>query len=324
MWYSRQTVYTIKQAAARSGVTIPLLRAWERRYGIVSPRRTSAGYRLYDDEAIARLSAMRRLVDAGWPASRAAEVIASGTRVEAAATPQAADLVRTAEPTAIYGVDAAEDANMLVQAATACDVAAIERALDALFDRGSFESVIDGRILPAVAALGTAWADGRLDVAGEHLASAAVVRRLSSLFDHAGAAGSGVVVLVGLPPGSRHEIGALATAVALRRRGMDVLYLGPDVPAASWVHTALESSARAAVLGVATPADVRAAREVARALRDARPELLVALGGPGADAATRADPGAGERTRRQMPGLVLLPDGVVDAAARIAASMVDG
>ena len=58
-------MYTIKQAAARSGVGIPLLRAWERRYGIVHPVRTASRYRLYDDESIARLRAMRRLVETG-------------------------------------------------------------------------------------------------------------------------------------------------------------------------------------------------------------------------------------------------------------------
>ena len=39
----------------RSGVSVPLLRAWERRYGIVAPARTASGYRLYDEAALARL-----------------------------------------------------------------------------------------------------------------------------------------------------------------------------------------------------------------------------------------------------------------------------
>ena len=43
-------MYTIKEAAARSGVGAPLIRAWERRYGVVNPTRTRAGYRLYDDD----------------------------------------------------------------------------------------------------------------------------------------------------------------------------------------------------------------------------------------------------------------------------------
>ncbi|HET8570333.1 MAG TPA: MerR family transcriptional regulator [Candidatus Limnocylindria bacterium] len=51
-------MYTIREAAHRAGVTPDVLRAWERRYGVVSPQRTASGYRLYDDAAIARLRAM--------------------------------------------------------------------------------------------------------------------------------------------------------------------------------------------------------------------------------------------------------------------------
>ena len=70
-------MYTIKEAALRTGVSVALLRAWERRYAIVEPTRTSAGYRLYDDAAIGRLRAMRALVNAGWSPRQAAENVAS-------------------------------------------------------------------------------------------------------------------------------------------------------------------------------------------------------------------------------------------------------
>ena len=99
---------------------------------------------------------------------------------------------------------------------------------------GSFESVVDDLLLPAAAALGDAWASGRLSVGGEHAASAAMARRLGAAFQAAGAPGK-VSVVVGLPPGSRHELGALAFAAALRRRGVGVLYLGPDVTVDGWI-----------------------------------------------------------------------------------------
>src|SRR4051794_18999940 len=76
-------MYTISHAAALAGVSVELLRAWERRYGLVSPVRTPAGYRLYDDAAIDRLRHMRTLVDSGWSARTAADAIISG---EAAAS----------------------------------------------------------------------------------------------------------------------------------------------------------------------------------------------------------------------------------------------
>jgi DNA-binding transcriptional MerR regulator/methylmalonyl-CoA mutase cobalamin-binding subunit len=288
-------MYTIKQASIRSGVGIPLIRAWERRYGVVSPERTASGYRLYDEVAISRLRTMRTLIDSGWVASQAAEAVMSA-------------------PDGAVGVDDdasgagryPADLESLVVAAERYDMAAIEHALDGLFARGSFEAVIDDLVLPAVAALGSAWASGRLDIAAEHLASEAVQRRLASLFDLAGAPGSGPAVVVGLPPGNLHEIGTVAFAIALRRRGMDVLYLGPDVPAASWVHALAVTGATAAVVGVARPADVVPAREVALALRAARPEVIVVMGGPVAVA-------AGEGIARA------LPPRVTTAAAELAA-----
>lgn len=72
-------VYTVKHASALTGIPADTLRMWERRYGVVAPIRSEGGYRLYDDAAIARLTAMHALVGAGWSARRAAEQVASGT-----------------------------------------------------------------------------------------------------------------------------------------------------------------------------------------------------------------------------------------------------
>src|SRR4249919_4031200 len=72
------TMYTIKQTSARTGLGAPLIRAWERRYGVVSPTRTPSGYRLYDEDAIRTLLAMRGLLDRGWTASEAARAIGAG------------------------------------------------------------------------------------------------------------------------------------------------------------------------------------------------------------------------------------------------------
>ena len=71
-------MYTIKQASARTGLGAPLIRAWERRYGVIAPTRTASGYRLYDEQTIKVLLAMRALVDTGWTASEAARAIAAG------------------------------------------------------------------------------------------------------------------------------------------------------------------------------------------------------------------------------------------------------
>lgn len=292
MCYGARTVYTIKQASLRSGVSISLIRAWERRYAVVHPERTASGYRLYDDDAIYRLRAVRGLIEQGWSARQAASAVLEDP---SAAGPRMLDT----------SPDGSTPGAAFVSAAAQYDLVAVEGALDDLFGRGSFEAVVDELVLPAAVMLGQAWADGQIDVAAEHLASSAVSRRLSALFDMAGLPGSRPQVLVGLPPDSRHELGALAFAVALRRRGVDVLYLGSDVPVESWVDAAAESAARAAVVGVVTARDISPASEVATALRAARPDLLLAFGGASAGGLRGTD------------DFTILPARVVEAARAI-------
>ncbi len=302
----RQTVYTIKEAAARSGVATPLIRQWERRYGVVQPGRTASGYRLYDDATIRILVAMRTLVASGWTPSEAARAIGAGeVQVEAVAPAVAAAPV--AAPTGVRDSgDRASKITRFVRAAEANSAIETEAALDDMLAAGSFESVVDDVLLPAAAALGDAWADGRLSVAGEHAASAAVARRLSAIFQAAGVPGR-VSVVVGLPPGSRHELGALAFAAALRRRGVGVLYVGSDVTVDGWVDAMARTRARAAVVGVVTEGDREAAAEVVAALLS-HGVPIIALGGAAASTST------GE----PAPGTVLVPDRVVDAAAAVA------
>ena len=304
-------MYTIKEASARSGVGTPLIRAWERRYGVLRPGRTPSGYRLYDDDAVRVLVAMRTLTETGWTASEAARAIIAGEiKVD--------DLVPRGVPARggqAAGAPSARDhrARMIerfVAAAEASSASATEAALDEMLASGSFESVVDDLLLPAAAALGDAWASGRLSVGGEHAASAAMARRLGAAFQAAGAPGK-VSVVVGLPPGSRHELGALAFAAALRRRGVGVLYLGPDVTVDGWIDAITRTRARAAVVGVITDADREAAADVVEALLEHHVPL-VAVGG-----AAASGNGSDEGT-----GAVRMPDRVVDAAATVAEAVV--
>lgn len=280
-------MYTIKQAAVRSGVSVPLLRAWERRYRIVEPARTAAGYRLYDDAALDRIRTMRRLVDAGWTPSTAAGAILSGEPIDVPDDAPGVSLDGSDGRAAAVG--ASELVDGFVEAAIAFDAERLELVLDRMFAVGTFESVADDLLLPALVALGVAWSDGRLGVAGEHAASHAALRRLGAAFQAAGRASSpDGAILVGMPPTVRHELGALAFGTAARRAGLPVLYLGPDLPVDDWVTAAHRTNARAAVIGVMTGADVRPAVEVAQALRKAEPELPILFGGRGAASAGTA------------------------------------
>jgi methylmalonyl-CoA mutase cobalamin-binding subunit len=309
-------MYNIKQAAARAGVSVPVLRAWERRYGIVSPPRSPSGYRRFDDAAVARVRAMRALVDDGWSPSAAAAAIVSGEMHvgggAVGAGPTAGNQAGGPTPPGLSDAGmslAAELAGRLVAAARELDASAVESALDDLFSRGSFERAATDLLFPALHRLGDAWAAGEVSVAGEHLASGAVLRRLGLALDAAGpATRARPGVVIGLPPGGRHELGALAFAVAARRAGLAVTYLGADLPVADWLTAA--GHADAAVIGVVTARDRKGALEVARALRASHPDAIVAFGG----AAAPEEPGV-MRLPADLPASVASIDAALHPAA---------
>jgi len=62
--------YPIQAVAARTGLTPPLLRAWERRYDVVEPERSEGGERLYSDRQIHHLNLLRMLTQNGHRISR--------------------------------------------------------------------------------------------------------------------------------------------------------------------------------------------------------------------------------------------------------------
>ena len=270
-------MYTIKQASRLTGVSEASLRAWERRYGVVAPHRNESGYRLYDEEALATVSTMRRLVNDGWSPAEAADAIRRGT------VPAALDEVVDRETSdGLPQPNAVTYMQRFLSSAAQMDTAGIEESLDEGFALGSFEHVVDSWLFPTLEALGEGWARGEIDVAGEHAASHAVHRRLSAAFDAAGSRSRGPAVVVGLPSGGQHALGALAFATAIRRRGMDVLYLGANVPVSSWEAAVRSREARAAVLSVVTPADRPAAIAVAERLLSQAPVPIVCAGGASA------------------------------------------
>lgn len=307
-------MYTIKTAAELTGVPEATLRAWERRYAVVHPERTEGGYRVYSDADLDVVRAVVALIDRGYPPSQAAREIREG----GAPTPRAAG-VTGPEPAAgeaspppraaAREPEADEDATgRLITSAVAVDALAVAQVLDEQLATGSFERVVDGWLMPALREIGLAWEDGRLSVAGEHLVAHAVHRRFSAAFEAARIGGTGPTVVVGLPPGARHELGLFAFAVALRRAGADVLHLGPDVPVEAWRAALDAHEAAAAVIAAPTAEDVEAAQEVVTTLTRSHPRVGLVVGGGQQDTVT------GRRLIR--PGHLIGP-----AASRVAAEL---
>ena len=71
--YSDEPFYTIKVVQARTGIKPVTLRAWERRYDLLTPMRMPNGYRLYSERDIQLLLWVQRKLDSGKSISEVAE-----------------------------------------------------------------------------------------------------------------------------------------------------------------------------------------------------------------------------------------------------------
>jgi DNA-binding transcriptional MerR regulator len=202
----------IGELARRTGVTVELLRAWERRYGLLQPSRTNSGYRLYspaDEERIARMQ--RGLAD-GLAAAEAAHA--------------------ALEEPVLGGGNLSGAAAELRSALEVYDDAAAQSALDVLLATFTFETVARDVMLPLLREIGERWERGEISVAQEHFASSLLRGRLLSIargWDR----GVGPRAVLACAPAERHELMLIIFGIALRAQGWRITYLGADTPVES-------------------------------------------------------------------------------------------
>lgn len=64
---SSTATYRSGVAARLAGVPVETLRVWERRYGVIRPRKSASGQRLYSADEVRRLTLIKQLLDLGHP-----------------------------------------------------------------------------------------------------------------------------------------------------------------------------------------------------------------------------------------------------------------
>jgi MerR family transcriptional regulator, light-induced transcriptional regulator len=207
-------VLRIGELSKRAGVTPELLRAWERRYGLLRPARSAGGLRLYSPADVERVALMQQHLAEGMAAAEAAALAVRDAVDEEAA--------RTAlRPAAIR--------DELATALDAFDEPRAQAILDRLLALATVETLLAEVVVPYLQELGERWKRGDASVAQEHFASGVLRGRLLGLARGWGL-GLGPVAVLACLPGEQHDLGLIAFGLALRSHGWRIVYLGPDSP----------------------------------------------------------------------------------------------
>jgi methanogenic corrinoid protein MtbC1 len=249
MVLSKSPIYNLKAVLRETGLKADLLRAWERRYGLPAPERTQGGHRLYSDFDVALLKWLLARQNEGVSISRAVELwkehLGAGRNplVEAPA-----ELVsKTREPDlAPSGLE-----TLRTQWLAAClsfEEITAEQTLNQAFALHPVETVCAEVLQRGLAEIGNLWYENRASVQQEHFASALALRRLDALLSASPAPTRSQTILIGCPSEEWHTFTPLLLALLLRRRGLNVIYLGANVPADRFAETVARVKADLVIL----------------------------------------------------------------------------
>lgn len=234
----------IGELSRRVGVSDHVLRAWENRYGLLTPIRSAGGFRLYSEDDELRVRLMQARLAQGLSAAQAAN---------AALAESKAALREDAVPDRPTAASPEGDAAaVLREALDAMDEATAHAALDRLLAELTVETVLRDVLLPYLHDLGERWQRGSIGVGNEHFASHVIRGRLCG-FARGWGAGRGPYALLACPPGELHDLALMAFGIVLGRSGWRVGYLGADTPVPDLVSIAADSTPELVVLAATTP-----------------------------------------------------------------------
>jgi DNA-binding transcriptional MerR regulator len=288
-------IYSIKAVAHMAGVAEPTLRAWEKRYEVLAPKRTDSGHRRYTRRDINRVIWLKQRLAEGIAISQAALLLQSQPEAVfmepkpaegrfsfvAPGQPEKAALLpayNPARPDAGLVRSPQVLMSQLLEAFLAFDEAA---ACNLLAEATSFyppEMVCINIIQNALEELGELWAHHETTVVNEHFASAICRGRVTAMLEGLPLPQNGPLVLTACAPTELHELGILITTYCLRRHGWRVLYLGQNVPAGDLAYELKRLKPALIVFSTSQPESAyRLAEEIGPVITQVRQDGLAGL-----------------------------------------------
>ena len=220
--HDESPIYNIKAVARLVNLLPVTLRAWERRYGLPSPKRGDQGYRLYSEHDVRTLRWLKAQVDAGMSIGRASDLLQ--------------DLCSNQQDPAVWSGPAVEQPTSLASihkelyyALTQYNLSGATLSLQRAFAIYSLDQVLLDVIQPTLVEMGDAWHRGELPIAAEHFATQFCLQHLMSMLNASAPPYQPGTILAACAPGEMHQIGLLMLVVMLRWRGWDVKYFGQDL-----------------------------------------------------------------------------------------------
>jgi MerR family transcriptional regulator, light-induced transcriptional regulator len=209
--------YNIKAVSKMLGIQPGTLRAWERRYQMVAPKRNDSGHRLYTEEHVNTLRWLISKIDQGFTISQAVSLLENN--------------VLESEPD--FPADGGNHAELLgdrlLDALLQFDESKAHDLINQAFSLYTIDKVLVDILGSLLVKIGDLWEKGDITTAHEHFASSILRSRIGIIlhsFPHNSILPKAVAVC---GPNEWHELGLLIFTLFLRRKGFEVVYLGASI-----------------------------------------------------------------------------------------------
>ena len=211
--------YSIRDLERLSGIKAHTIRIWEKRYGLIEPRRTMTNIRTYCDTELKKILNVSVLNRNGLKISKIARM-----------SPQ--EIADQIGRISHLVPDEQSQIEGLTMAMIDFDENRFERIIARSVIQFGFEDTIIKIIYPFFVKIGLMWQTGTVNPAQEHFVTNLVRQKVMVAIDnHFNPDNANAKhFLFFLPEGELHELGILFFAYLAKKRGHQIIYLGQSVP----------------------------------------------------------------------------------------------
>lgn len=136
---NQEELFPIREVARLTGINPVTLRAWERRYGLIQPKRTESGHRLYSMADIATVRNIVEWIDRGVAVSKVSKILAKTEPLK---------VLAHIIPNELILADYAQWQEQVQAAVSAFDDVQLERIYGQIFSSYSLAVVFQDILLP--------------------------------------------------------------------------------------------------------------------------------------------------------------------------------
>lgn len=257
--------YNVKAVCRLTGLNEHTLRSWERRYQAITPDRQENRRRLYSRDDVERLRLLVRLVEHGYAIGQVAPL---GDQELKGLVTQHEAMDQSYQKTAGAQLDQVNPAikeetegrtKAIIKSLQVFDLEKLQVELDQARLEYSARDLLLQIILPVMVEVGHLVFNNHMDIGHEHALTALIRAHLLDIFFQTRRIQSyrqtlqnenRRTVVVSTQEGDLHEIGILIASIFCTEAGLNIAYIGPNMPPDALARVTQELRADALMVGL--------------------------------------------------------------------------